>query len=92
MLLLGEVNVLTLEELLTEIKRRPTRERLTLLEELVHSLREDLGDQPTISPIQSTPEDLGWPPGYFEQTYGSLRDEPLERGPQGVFETREELQ
>ena len=22
-----------------------------------------------------TPEELGWPPGYFEQTYGSITDE-----------------
>jgi hypothetical protein len=23
-----------------------------------------------------TPEELGYPPGYFEETFGSLRDEP----------------
>jgi hypothetical protein len=35
---------------------------------------------------------VSWPPGYFEQTYGSFRDAPLERGEQGEFETREELE
>ncbi|NWJ95839.1 MAG: hypothetical protein HXX20_08665 [Chloroflexi bacterium] len=36
-------------------------------------------------------EKLGWPPGFFEQTYGSLRDETLIREPQGEYEVREEL-
>jgi hypothetical protein len=27
------------------------------------------------SPGAKTPEELGWPPGYFEQTYGSIDDE-----------------
>jgi hypothetical protein len=32
-----------------------------------------------------------WPVGYFEETYGSFADEPLERPEQGEFEEREEL-
>ena len=39
----------------------------------------------------SSPEALGWPPGFFEQTEGSLEDDPIERPPQQPFETREEL-
>jgi hypothetical protein len=38
-----------------------------------------------------TPEDLGWPPGFFERTFGCFRDEPLVRGEQGEYEIREEL-
>jgi len=38
---------------------------------------------------QPTPEELGWPPGFFEQTYGSFRDTPLERPEQGEYEVRE---
>lgn len=34
---------------------------------------------------------LGWPLGFFEETFGSLKDDPLERPPQGDFEIREEL-
>lgn len=34
---------------------------------------------------------LGWPLGFFEETFGSLKDDPLERPPQGDFEVREEL-
>lgn len=32
-------------------------------------------------------EDLGWPTGFSEQTFGCLRDEPLVREPQGEYET-----
>ncbi|MEG4043764.1 hypothetical protein [Microcoleus sp. Pol17_C1] len=38
-----------------------------------------------------TPEDLGWPPGFFERTFGCFQDEPLVRGEQGEYEEREEL-
>jgi hypothetical protein len=30
-----------------------------------------------------TPEQLGWPPGYFETTFGSITDETFVRPPQG---------
>jgi hypothetical protein len=36
-----------------------------------------------IEPTSATPEDLGWPPGYFEMTYGSITDETFVRPPQG---------
>ncbi len=39
-----------------------------------------------------TPEELGWPPGFFEQTFGVLKDDPMERGPQGEYEVREALE
>jgi hypothetical protein len=29
-----------------------------------------------------TPEELGWPPGFFESTYGSITDETFVRPPQ----------
>lgn len=29
-----------------------------------------------------TPEELGWPPGYFERTFGSVTDEAFKRYPQ----------
>lgn len=34
-------------------------------------------------PANPTPEELGWPPGYFENTYGSIDDETFVRPPQG---------
>jgi len=39
-----------------------------------------------------TPEELGWPPGFFEQTAGCLQDDPLVRYPQGEYEQREPLE
>jgi hypothetical protein len=35
-----------------------------------------------------TSEELGWPPGFFEQTFGSITDETFVRHPQGEPETR----
>ena len=40
----------------------------------------------------ATSDTRGWPPGFFEQTFGCLRDEPLLREPQGEYEVRDELQ
>jgi hypothetical protein len=37
------------------------------------------------------PEDLGWPPGYFEQTAGSIQDPTFRRHDQGEFEKRLEF-
>jgi hypothetical protein len=33
----------------------------------------------------------GWPPGFFERTFGSIPDLP-ERGPQGEYEIRDILE
>ena len=43
------------------------------------------------APAAKTPEELGWPPGYFENTFGSIDDEAFKRYPQGEFEKREPL-
>ncbi len=37
-------------------------------------------------------EKRGWPPGYFEETAGSLADDPIERPPQGGYEARDALE
>jgi hypothetical protein len=39
--------------------------------------------QPKPPAAPGTPEERGWPPGFFEQTAGSWQGE-FERGPQGV--------
>lgn len=41
------------------------------------------------APKPKTPEELGWPPGYFENTFGSIDDPAFKRYPQGEFEKRE---
>ncbi|MBE9005939.1 hypothetical protein IQ259_12990 [Fortiea sp. LEGE XX443] len=48
--------------------------------------------QPIEIPKQhKTPEELGWPPGFLEQTAGCLADDPIQRYPQGEYEEREPL-
>ena len=44
-----------------------------------------------VQPVEPAGEKVGWPPGFFEQTYGSFRDQPLVREPQGEYEVRDEL-
>jgi hypothetical protein len=41
---------------------------------------------------QTEPVDAnGWPIGYFDETYGSLADHPIERPDQGTLETRDSI-
>ncbi len=35
-----------------------------------------------------TPEELGWPPGFFEKTAGTIQDPTFRRYDQGEFEKR----
>lgn len=42
-------------------------------------------------PTAKTPEELGWPPGFFENVIGSIDDPAFKRYPQGEFEKREPL-
>jgi hypothetical protein len=44
----------------------------------------------TGKPQQKTPEELGWPPGFFEQTYGSCQDDPIVLDDEDNFEEQEE--
>ncbi|MEQ8672165.1 MAG: hypothetical protein RLP44_21175 [Aggregatilineales bacterium] len=46
-----------------------------------------------LQPVEQPALDaMGYPIGYFEETYGSFRDAPLERGIDLPFETRESLE
>ncbi len=47
-------------------------------------------DVEVILVIQPTPEERGWPPGFFEATAGAWQGEPLKREPQGEYEQRVE--
>jgi hypothetical protein len=40
---------------------------------------------------RKTPEELGWPPGYFENVIGSIDDEAFRRYPEVEPENREPL-
>jgi hypothetical protein len=37
-------------------------------------------------------ESIGWPPGYFEQTFGSITDDTFARPPQGELPEAVELE
>ncbi|OUL20562.1 hypothetical protein BV378_29570 [Nostoc sp. RF31YmG] len=41
--------------------------------------------------LTKTLEELGWPPGFFEQTYGSCQDDQIVIDSEGDFENREEI-
>ncbi|GAB4178433.1 MAG: hypothetical protein Fur006_10870 [Coleofasciculaceae cyanobacterium] len=43
---------------------------------------------PDTNTVTKTPEELGWPPGFFERTAGRWEGEPLIRGEQGEYEQR----
>jgi hypothetical protein len=50
----------------------------------------------TVEPITpdsdtETPQGKGWQSGFFEETFGSLKDNPLMIDSEGVFEDEEEL-
>jgi hypothetical protein len=47
--------------------------------------------QPVTSEAKKSPQELGYQADFFERTFGSLRDEPLEREPQGELQEREPL-
>jgi hypothetical protein len=60
--------------------------------EVTVRLKKPARRKPTSGAIASTTaEDLGWPLGFFEKTFGSLKDSPLVREPQGGYEARAEI-
>jgi len=44
------------------------------------------------APATPAPAQPGWPVGFFERTFGALRDDPLERLPQGEPDEREAIE
>ncbi len=68
----------------------------TLTLEVSTPLREtDVEVMVVLQPLVASepgPESLGWPPGFFDRTFGSLRDDPLGRLPQGEYELREAIE
>jgi hypothetical protein len=46
-----------------------------------------------MQPLDSEPVDaMGYPIGYFEETYGSFADDPLARGDEPPLDVRDELE
>jgi len=42
--------------------------------------------------IQAKTEQKQWPSGFFEETYGCLADDPIERGEQGKCDVRDSIE
>lgn len=42
-------------------------------------------------PQEETPQGKGWPPGFFEETFGCFKDDPLVIDNEGVFDDEEEF-
>lgn len=45
----------------------------------------------TIEAIEPASQSKGYPPGFFEQTYGSCQDDPIEVNSEGIYEDLDEL-
>ncbi len=57
------------------------------LEVTIRALDDVNGQEVDVQAVQPTDEN-GWPVGFFEATAGAWVGEPLERAPQGEYETR----
>jgi hypothetical protein len=64
----------TLDEMIAQIDHLTPAEQARLVELLAARLARTLSGPPANAP--KPPEELGWPPGFFEQTAGSLPDFP----------------
>lgn len=46
-----------------------------------------------LQPVENEPlDEMGYPIGYFDETYGSLADDPIERGEQPPMEIRDDIE
>lgn len=71
------------EELYERLRRKARIDLVTVPTEMVRLIQATLpglDDLPDLPP--PTPEELGYPPDFFEKTAGSLADDPIERLPQ----------
>lgn len=69
-------------ELLHEIERLPAAERWQLVKRVLRSLEQEQGAPPIVSDWHQ----------FLRETYGSLRDTPIQRWPQGEHEDRESFE
>lgn len=74
-----------LYKMLLEMKTLSLEELLILQEKLAQQVRLKVTSNGQLD------EKSKWPEGFIEKTYGSLRDEPLEREYEGEYEEREAI-
>lgn len=69
------------QEVLTHVEQLSVAEKWQLVKELLRSLETE----------QTRPATSDWQE-FLQETYGSLRDTPIQRWPQGDYEEREPLE
>lgn len=77
-------NAATFEQVAPLADTLTQRDKVRLIQRLSTELEREY--------LAQLPEAPGWPPGFFERTYGSLADDPIERPPQGEYEERDEIE
>ncbi len=83
--------MITEQELLTKWRFLPKEKQEEVLD-FVEFLYLKIQSQNHSKSKHTTPEELGWTTGFFEETAGCLADDPIQRYPQGEFEEREQLE
>ncbi len=73
----------TYQQVVTLAERLAPRDRARLIRQLMATLEREA--------LAELPEAPGWPPGFFERTYGSLADDPLARPAQDEPEGRDAI-
>ena len=73
--------MLTVDELLQEVERLPRAEKWALFRRMTVLLEQDVQKEQPQSDYHE----------FLHQTYGSLRDTPIQRHDQGEYEEREPL-
>lgn len=73
---------MTIHELLEEVDRLPAAEKWQLVKHVLDTLEQEQTTLPEPADYQQ----------FLRETFGSLRDTPIERWDQGVYEEREPLE
>jgi hypothetical protein len=83
---------MTIHEILPLLEPLKRKEKLRMIQYLLTDLyQEEVAGSPDARTEKPTsPEELGWPPNFFAETFGSLRGMNLVREPEGDYEIRDE--
>ena len=79
---------------LETLSEKSLREVVTFLDYLRYKSRLPSGRErmkQATPALPTTPKELGWPPGFFQEVAGGWQGEPLVREEQGEYEVRDEL-
>lgn len=76
---MGQLHCYVPKQVEKELRKRAEREHLSISQYLALLIRKDVG---------SLDE---WPESFFENVFGCMHEDPLQRPPQGTMEDRESL-